>query len=56
MTVKDTAVTFFVLGLVLGMVLAFASCSPGHPDQPPTPQQTQPLSQRHLAVGPFVPA
>lgn len=44
MTVKDTAVTAFVLGLVTGMIVAFASCSTSAPDpgQPPpaSPAQT----------------
>lgn len=38
MTVKDAAVTFYVLGLVSGMIVAFASCSA---DQPGAYQQHQ---------------
>ncbi len=30
---RDTAVTFFLLGLVCGMIVAFASCSAVTPDQ-----------------------
>ena len=37
---KDTAVTFFLLGLVCGMIVAFASCSAVTPDQY-NQQQTQ---------------
>ena len=42
MTMKDTAVTAYVLGLVTGMIVAFASCSaaPTSGYQPPPQQQT----------------
>lgn len=40
MKTKETAVTFYVLGLLTGMILAFASCSADHPvsyEHAPTP-------------------
>lgn len=39
MQTKETAVTFYVLGLLTGMIVAFASCSADHPvsyDHEPT--------------------
>lgn len=39
MTTKDTAVTFYVLGLVSGMIVAFASCSADTPDYSRQQQQ-----------------
>lgn len=41
MTKKDTAVTFYVIGLLSGLIVAFASCSADTPGTPPPPQQTQ---------------
>lgn len=43
MHTKETAVTFYVLGLLSGMIVAFASCSVDQPagyDQQPTPSAT----------------
>lgn len=42
MTVKDTAVTSFVLGLVTGMIVAFASCSAAPRDTYGPPAQPSP--------------
>lgn len=39
MKTKETAVTFYVFGLLTGMIVAFASCSTDHPvsyEQQPT--------------------
>lgn len=40
-TVRDSAVLFFVLGLLAGMIVAFASCSAEGSDTYRQPQQTQ---------------
>ena len=42
MRTKETAVTCYVLGLLTGMILAFASCSM---DQPLNYEQQTPTSQ-----------
>ncbi len=42
MKTKETAVTFYVLGLLTGMVLTFASCSM---DQPISYEQGTPTVQ-----------
>lgn len=44
MTVKDTAVTAYVLGLVTGMIVAFASCSTAPPDTYRQPTQQTPAT------------
>lgn len=46
MTRKDTAVTFYVIGLLSGLIVAFASCSTDAPGADPPPQPTQ-VSPRH---------
>lgn len=43
---KDTAVTFYVIGLLSGLIVAFASCSTDAPGADPPPQPTQ-VSPRH---------
>lgn len=45
MTTKDTAVTFYVLGLVSGMIVAFASCSADTPDYSRQQQHSAPLAR-----------
>lgn len=45
---RDTAVTFFLLGLFCGMIVAFASCSAGQPDR----YTQQPISQTDRVVTP----
>jgi hypothetical protein len=48
MKTKETAVTFYVLGLMTGMILAFASCSMDQPisyEQQTQEQQTP--TERH---------
>jgi hypothetical protein len=42
MKTKETAATFYVLGLLTGMILAFASCSM---DQPISYEQQTPTRQ-----------
>lgn len=42
---RETAVTFFLLGLVCGMIVAFASCSTDQPDKY-NQQQTTTTTQR----------
>ena len=37
MTHKNTAASFFVLGLLVGMIVAFASCSRDEPEVLPPP-------------------
>ena len=41
MTRKDTAVTFYVIGLLSGLIVAFASCSADTTNAPPPQQPTQ---------------
>ncbi len=45
MTVKDSAVLFFVIGMLTGMIVAFASCSVDHSDGYP-PARTQSSTPR----------
>lgn len=41
MTVKDSAVLFFIIGMLTGMIVAFGSCSVDHSDgYPPARSQT----------------
>lgn len=43
MQTKETAVTFYVFGLLTGMIVAFASCSTDH--QASYEQQATPTAQ-----------
>lgn len=49
MTTHDTAVTFYVLGLVSGMIVAFASCSSDPPDYTKQQQQQHSQSPAHTS-------
>ena len=47
MTKKDTAVTFYVIGLLTGLIVAFASCSAHTPGTTPPPAQPAQVTPSH---------